>query len=239
MKGKFYGIGVGPGDPDLITIKAKKILDEVDIILAPETKTGKGSTALNIAKPHLNENIKIIERKFPMTYDIEVLNKSYDEIAKLIKDLVDRGNKVAFLTLGDPMVYSTYIYLFERLKDKDIEIETVPGITSFCAIASRAGIPLGENEETIAIVPSVYYEKGDEKLNKILDSVNNVVFMKASGNIDKLIDKLEETGHKEGSVFVSRLGLDDEVIENNIEKRREIKNNYLSTLIAKKNIKGR
>lgn len=239
MKGKFYGIGVGPGDPDLLTIKAKKILDEVDIILAPETKDGKGSTALNIAKPHLNENIEIIERKFPMTYDVEVLNKSYDEISDFIKELVDEDKKVAFLTLGDPMVYSTYIYLFKRLKMRDVEIETIPGITSFCAIASKVGIPLGENEETIAIVPSVYYEKGDKKLEKILDSINNIVFMKASGEIDELIDELESTGHKDGSVFVSRLGLDDEVIENDIEKRRGIKNNYLSTLIAKKNINVR
>ncbi|MCT4562999.1 MAG: precorrin-2 C(20)-methyltransferase [Maledivibacter sp.] len=239
MKGKFYGIGVGPGDPDLLTIKAKKILDEVDIILAPETKDGKGSTALNIAKPHLNEDVEIIERKFPMTYDVDVLNKSYDEISDFIKELVDEGKRIAFLTLGDPMVYSTYIYLFKRLRLKDVEMETIPGITSFCAIASKVGVPLGENEETIAIVPSVYYEKGNEKLEKILDSINNIVFMKASGEIDELIDELESTGHKEGSVFVSRLGLNDEVIENDIEKRRGIKNNYLSTLIAKKSIKAR
>lgn len=239
MKGKFYGIGVGPGDPDLLTIKAKKILDEVDIILAPETKDGKGSTAFNIAKPHLNENIEIIEKKFPMTYDVDVLNKSYDDISDFIKVLVDEGKKVAFLTLGDPMVYSTYIYLFKRLKLKGVEMETIPGITSFCAIASKVGVPLAENEETIAIVPSVYYEKGDEKLEKILSSISNIVFMKASGQIDELIDELESTGHKEGSVFVSRLGLDDEIIENDIEKRRGIKNNYLSTLIAKKCVKGR
>lgn len=239
MNGKFFGIGVGPGDPDLLTIKAKKVLDEVDIILAPETKNGKGSTALNIAKPHLNQHVEIIEKKFPMTYDIDVLNNSYDEIADFIKELVNKGKKVAFLTLGDPMVYSTYIYLFKRLKAKDVEIETIPGITSFCAIASKVGIPLGENEETIAIVPSVYYEKGDKKLDSILKNINNIVFMKASGCIDGLIDELESTGHKEGSVFVSRLGLDDEVVENDIEKRKGKKNNYLSTLIAKKNIKVR
>ncbi|SHJ84095.1 precorrin-2 C(20)-methyltransferase [Paramaledivibacter caminithermalis] len=239
MKGKFYGIGVGPGDPDLLTIKAKKVLNDVDIILAPETKDGKGSTALNIAKPHLNKNIEIIEKKFPMTYDVEVLNKSYDEISNFINKLVNDGKKVAFLTLGDPMVYSTYIYLFKRLKEKDIDIETIPGITSFCAIASKVGVPLGENEETIAIVPSVYYEKGDKKLEEILNNINNIVFMKASGEIDELIDELEISGHKEGSVFVSRLGLDDEIIERDIEKRKGIKNNYLSTLIAKKNVKSR
>lgn len=235
MKGKFYGIGVGPGDPDLLTIKAKKIFDEVDIILAPETKDGKGSTALNIAKPHLNQRIEIIEKKFPMTYDVDVLNNSYDEISDFIKGFIDRGKKVAFLTLGDPMVYSTYIYLFKRLKLKNVEIETIPGITSFCAIASKVGIPLGENEETIAIVPSVYYKKGDEKLENILKNIDNIVFMKASGQIDELIDELENTGHKKGSVFVSRLGLDGQIIEEDIENRRGIKNNYLSTLVAKKN----
>ncbi|WP_432401672.1 precorrin-2 C(20)-methyltransferase [Wukongibacter sp. M2B1] len=239
MIGKFYGIGVGPGDPDLLTIKAKKLLDKVDVILAPETKDGKGSTALNIAKEHLNPDAEIVEKKFPMTYDVEVLNNSYDEIADFVKELVYAGKKVAFLTLGDPMVYSTYIYLFKRLKSKNVEMETIPGITSFCAIASKVGIPLGENEETIAIVPSVYYEKGDRKLDSIIKNIDSIVFMKASGYIDELIDELEATGHKEGSVFVSRLGLDDEVVEDNIEKRRGIKNNYLSTLIAKKNTSKR
>lgn len=239
MKAMFYGIGVGPGDPDLLTLKAIKILNKIDIILAPEVQKGKGSIALSIAKPHLREDIEIIERRFPMTYDMDILNTSYDEIADYIKELIDKGKSVAFLTLGDPMVYSTYTYLFKRLKKKNIEIETVPGITSFCSIASKLGIPLGENEETIAIVPSVYYEKGDEKLNDILNNMDNIVFMKASGCIDELIDELETTGHKDGSVFASRLGLDNEVIERDIEKRRGIKNNYLSTLIAKKNVQTR
>lgn len=239
MKATFYGIGVGPGDPDLLTLKAIKILNQVDIILAPEVQKGKGSTALSIAKPHLRDDIEIVEKKFPMTYDVDVLNASYDEIADYIKSMMDKGKNLAFLTLGDPMVYSTYTYLFKRLKRKNVEIETIPGITSFCAIASKLGIPLGENEETIAIVPSVYYEKGDDKLKTILKNINNIVFMKASGCMDGLIDELETTGHKEGSVFVSRLGLDNEVIEHDVEKRRGIKNNYLSTLIAKKNIQTR
>ena len=233
MKGIFYGIGVGPGDPDLITIKASKLFDELDIIIAPETKSGKGSTALNIAKPYLGDNVEIIERKFPMTYDKKALSISYDEIAKEIKELVDGGKKVGFLTLGDPMVYSTYIYLFRRLSLLDIEIETIPGIPAFCAIASKVGIPLADTDEILTIVPSVYYDFGSDKADDILKS-NNIVFMKASGNIDELIDKLGETGHKDGSVFVSRIGLDNEVIEDHIENRRGIDNNYLSTRIAKK-----
>lgn len=232
MKGIFYGIGVGPGDPDLLTIKAQKLFNELDIIIAPETKSGKGSTALNIAKPYLNDEVEIVERKFPMTYDKDALSLSYDAISEDIKKLVEEGKKVGFLTLGDPMVYSTYIYLFRRLKEK-IDVQTIPGITSFCAIASKVGIPLAETDETLTVVPSVYYDCGSKRVDDILQS-SNVVFMKASGNIDSLLDKLEETGHKEGSVFVSRIGLDNEVIEEDIEKRRGIDNNYLSTLIAKK-----
>lgn len=232
MKGIFYGIGVGPGDPDLLTIKAQKLFKELDIIIAPETKSGKGSTALNIAKPYLSDGIEIVERKFPMTYDKVALGKTYDEIANDIKNLVEQGKKVGFLTLGDPMVYSTYIYLFRRL-NKLIDVETIPGITSFCAIASKVGIPLAETDETLTIVPSVYYDCSGKRVEDILQS-SNVVFMKASGNIDTLIDKLDETGHKDGAVFVSRVGLDNEVIEEDVEKRRGIDNNYLSTLIAKK-----
>ncbi|MDK2918631.1 MAG: precorrin-2/cobalt-factor-2 C20-methyltransferase [Candidatus Petromonas sp.] len=233
MSGKFYGIGVGPGDPDLLTIKAQKILEKVDIIVAPETKDGKGSIALDIVSPYLKKDVKIVEKNFPMTYNQEILDKSHDEIAEYIKELIDRGYKVAFLTLGDPMVYSTYIYLFKRLVEKNIDIETIPGITSFCGIASKVGVPLAETGENIAIIPSVYSLQ-DENIEEIVKDFDNIVFMKASGNIDKLIDLLEESGHKENSVFVSRLGLDGEIIEGDIENRRGIKNSYLSTIIAKK-----
>lgn len=233
MAGKFYGIGVGPGDPDLLTIKAKNILEEIDIIVAPETKDGKGSIALNIARPYLKEDIEIVEKNFPMTYKQDILDKSHDEVASYIKGLIDKNKKVAFLTLGDPMVYSTYIYLLKRLKDKEIDIETIPGITSFCGVASKVGVPIAETGENIAIIPSVY-SIDNEDIEDIVNKFDNIVFMKASGNIDSLIDLLEKSGHKRNSVFVSRLGLDEEVIEYDIEKRKGIKNNYLSTIIAKR-----
>lgn len=233
MAGKFYGIGVGPGDPDLLTIKAKNILEEIDIIVASETKDGKGSIALNIARPYLKEDIEIVEKNFPMTYKQDILDKSHDEVASYIKGLIDKNKKVAFLTLGDPMVYSTYIYLLKRLKDKEIDIETIPGITSFCGVASKVGVPIAETGENIAIIPSVY-SIDNEDIEDIVNKFDNIVFMKASGNIDSLIDLLEKSGHKRNSVFVSRLGLDEEVIEYDIEKRKGIKNNYLSTIIAKR-----
>ncbi len=233
MSSKFYGIGVGPGDPELLTIKAVKILEKIDVIVAPETKSGKGSIALNIAKPYLRDDIEVAELKFPMTYEEDILNKAHDDATNYIKDLVNQGKNVAFLTLGDPMVYSTYIYLYKRLDKGEIEIETIPGITSFCAIASKVGIPLAETGENIAIIPSVYSIEG-EKTKEIIDRFDNIVFMKASGNIDPLIELLDESGHGKDSVFVSRLGLDGEVIEYDINKRKGIKNNYLSTLIAKR-----
>ena len=105
MKGKFYGIGVGPGDPELITLKAIKVLKNIDIVISPESKKGKGSIAFNIAKEYLREDVKILNLTFPMTYDNDVLEKYWKENADVINEKLKEGNNIVFLTLGDPMVY--------------------------------------------------------------------------------------------------------------------------------------
>jgi len=155
MFGKFYGIGVGPGDPELLTIKAVNTLHTVDIIAVPESNKEKSSTALEIVKPHLKEGYQTISVFFPMIKSEEERQKSRQKNADIISDLIKEGKNVAFITLGDPMLYSTYIYLIQLMNKAEIEIETIPGIYSFSAISSRLNIPLVKGDEKLAVITSM------------------------------------------------------------------------------------
>ncbi|WP_202707173.1 precorrin-2 C(20)-methyltransferase [Sporosalibacterium faouarense] len=229
--GKFYGIGVGPGDPELITIKAIKTLGNMDMVICPEAKKDKGSIAFSIAKEYLKENIELLYLTFPMTHDKEVLKEKWRENALIIKEQLNNGKNIGFITIGDPMVFSTYMYLLPHLKKEGIEIETIPGITSFCAVASKVNIPLSAGDETLGILPLM---KDCNNLDKMLDDYDNLIIMKASHNSAKMADKLEEKGYRDKFVMVSRCGTDKEEIAYDIDRLKEEKVHYLSTLIVKK-----
>lgn len=231
MKGRFYGIGVGPGDPELLTLKAVRILENIDIVISPETKKGKGSIALDIAKDYLRDDVEKLNLIFPMTYDQEILNDKWRENGEIINSKLEEGKNIAFLTLGDPMVFSTYMYLIPHLREKDVEIETIPGITSFCAVASRAEVPLSAGEESLSILP---LRKDCESLDEVLDSFDNIVVMKPSHDNKLLGEKLIERGYDNKFVLVSKCGTNEEEISYDVDR---LKNNdvpYLSTVIIKK-----
>ena len=232
MLGVLYGVGVGPGDPELITLKAKRILEKVDYIAIPVSSKGRDSRALSIASSILESKKEIIELFFPMSYDEKLLEDSWDSAALQIKEKLDAGKDVAFITLGDPTIYSTYIYIHKALKNQGYNAQIVPGITSFCASAAAAGISLGENKETIAIIPSAYE---CENLEGILDSFDSVVLMKVSKNFTKLKEKLKEKGLIHKAVLVSKCGFEDQTIEHDIEKIGEEALSYFTTMIIRKN----
>lgn len=231
MKGKLYGIGIGPGDPELITLKAKRILNQVDLIAVPKTASEKASQALTIAAAVLESEKEILELLFPMSFDEKVLEESWKVAINQICENLDAGKTVAFITLGDPMIYSTYIYLHKVLKQEGYETEIIPGITSFCASAARTGISIGENKETIAIVPSAYE---CDTLDTILDTFDNIVLMKVSKNLDKLKERLKAKDLLDKAVLVSKCGLPDELIEFDINKLDGNKLSYFTTMIIKK-----
>ncbi|RKD30599.1 precorrin-2 C(20)-methyltransferase [Thermohalobacter berrensis] len=231
MKGKFYGIGVGPGDPELITIKGVKILKSVDVVVYPESKVGKGSIALDIAKGYLRKDIEKINLHFPMIHDRKALEEKWQENAQIIKNKLNEGKDVAFLTLGDPTVYSTYMYIVPFLKQYKVEIETIPGITSFCSVASRVNIPLAEGKESFCILPLM---KDEEKLEKMLDNFDNVIIMKPSHANQMLAEKLIDKGYEDKFVLISKCGTDKEKISYDIESLKDEKIPYLSTVIVKK-----
>ena len=134
MTNKFYGIGVGVGDPEELTIKAINTLKKLDVVLLPEAKTGDGSVAYEIAKEYMKTDIEKIFVEFPMLKSVEDRINARKENAKIVEKLLDEGKNVGFLTIGDTMTYSTYVYLLEHLPEKYL-VETVPGISSFVDIS--------------------------------------------------------------------------------------------------------
>lgn len=230
-KGKFYGVGVGPGDPELITVKAVKILQEVDVIIAPHTEKKEESTALSIVKPYIRPGIIILELVFPMILDKMDLAGVYENNANTIKGLLGEGKSVAFLTLGDPMLYSTYIHIYRLLKQDSISIETIPGVTSFCAAACRAGVPLADGNEVLSIIPAT---NNSERLENIFKNSDSLVLLKVYKNHRQIAAQLIESGLSENAVMISRCGLDGEEVIYNLNNLGEKKPNYLTTVLAKK-----
>lgn len=235
MRGTLYGIGVGPGDPELLTLKAAKVLKGVDVVIAPRTQKKEKSTALSIAAPHLKEDIEILELIFPMVYDDNQLNEAWTNNVEVILALLDQGKQVAFLTLGDPMLYSTYMYIYRLLTKYKINIQTIPGITSFCAAGSRLGFPLAEGNDILTIIPATC---DSEKLSQALAISDNVVLMKVYKNTDQVLEQLQAKDLAEHAVMVSKCGLPDETIHYNINDACGLKPTYLSTILARKRPTG-
>nr|WP_314082774.1 precorrin-2 C(20)-methyltransferase [uncultured Leptotrichia sp.] len=226
-KGKFYGIGVGVGDPENITVKATKRLHEVDVIVLPEAKSGEGSTAFNIVKEYVKPDVEQLFLEFPMIRDVEARKVFRKNNAGKINVELEKGKKVAFLTIGDPMTYSTYTYVLEHISD-DVEVETIAGITSFNSIAARLNIPLMIGDEDLKVVS--VNRKTD--IYKEIENNQNLVLMKISRDFEKIKKAIIETGNKENAVIVSDCGKENEVFYWDIESVEEVP--YFSTMILKK-----
>ncbi|MBG0790417.1 MAG: precorrin-2 C(20)-methyltransferase [Desulfovibrionaceae bacterium] len=232
-KGTLYGIGVGPGDPELITLKAIRALGTVDVIFAAASTKNDYSTAYSIARPHLREGVEVIRLGFPMTKDPEELEKAWQANAKIVAAELDKGRDAAFLTLGDPLTYSTYGYLQRTLLDldPDTRLRAVPGITSFHAAAARIGFVLAESRQSVLITSGV---TDMEKLEAQLDVADNAVILKAYKNFEEIRDTLTRLRLDDKTVLVSRLGMDGESILTDIKDAPE-RPHYFSLALVKKN----
>lgn len=227
IKGKFYGIGVGVGDPENITVKAVKKLNEVDVIVLPEAKSGEGSTAFEIVKEYVKDGVEKLFLEFPMIKDLEARKAFRKNNADKINAELSKGKNVAFLTIGDPMTYSTYTYVLEHIED-DVDVETVAGITSFNSIAARLNIPLVIGDEDLKVIS--INKKTD--IYKEIENSDNLVLMKISRSFEKIKKAIMETGNVYNVVIVSDCGKNNEKIFTDIEEIKEVP--YFSTLILKK-----
>ncbi|MCK8060509.1 MULTISPECIES: precorrin-2 C(20)-methyltransferase [unclassified Fusibacter] len=227
---KFYGIGVGPGNPELLTIKAVNILKTVDVILVPTAKKGLESLALRIAKPYIKEGIRIEERTFPMVVDLEVKEKAWDSISSEIETWVKEGLRVAFLTLGDTMTYATYIYLLERLMGR-IEIETVPGITSYQGVASSTNTPLVVDDMSMCVVSC---NIPLEEIRRRVRTEDSLVLMKLSLQFKEIIAMLIEEGVAPFTRLVSHATQEEEVVYEDLSTITDERISYFSTIVINK-----
>lgn len=226
-KGKLIGIGVGPGDPELLTVKAVKTLKIVPVICAPKSSKNKPSLALSIVQDILNKrktDYKTIEPLFPMIEDKKALESYWADAAELMINELEEGRDVSFITLGDPSIYSTFSYIARIIRDKGYSVEMIPGITSFTGCAASAGITLGEKDEIILVVPKV-----DQRLEEILEHADTAVIMKTSRHSQVLEKIIKKDSRDKKVISVQNCGMDNEEIFDGFAK----KGKYLSTTIVK------
>lgn len=233
MRGKIYGLGVGPGDPELLTLKAYRVLKEVDFVCVPKSKAEKDSLALKVVKQAVDRDFEVLELIFPMTHDKEELTRHWDQAVENLADRLGKGAQAAFITIGDPMFYSTYAYILHRLKKHypDIVVETVPGVTAFSACASFLNEPLTEGDEKLAVIPAAY---GLEQVKEVLQNFENIVLMKVNRLYDRLIPLLKELGMLDKAVYVSRCGYEDQFYTTELEKLVGQDKDYMSMMLIRK-----
>jgi precorrin-2/cobalt-factor-2 C20-methyltransferase len=234
MPARLFAVGVGPGDPELLTRKAERILRQADVVCAPTGAAEAASYALGIVEPLLDRaRQEVLVQTFPMSKDEAELAPFWGAAAAEVAERVRAGQEVAFVTIGDPLLYSTFLYLWRIFRERypEIEIEIVPGITSIGAAAAAAGVPLGIAADRIAILPATYEE---DELRRALLDFDTVVLMKVSRVFDQLYAVLCELGLDRSSVFVRRVGSAEEEVVTDLASLVGKKLDYLSLLIVRK-----
>ena len=222
-KGILYGVGVGPGDPELMTLKAVNIARLADVIAVPHKEPAK-CTALNIAVkavPELREK-PILPVDMPMTKDKAKLEQAFAAGAQTLTEALEEGKTVCFLTLGDPTVYSTYLYLHKRVAGAGYRAEIVPGVPSFCAAAAALGISLCEKEQQLHIIPGTYTPRD------ALDYPGVKVLMK--NNLPDTLAALRERGAQ--AAMAENCGMENQRLYPTLEQIPEDAG-YFSLLIVK------
>ncbi|MGB9887853.1 MAG: precorrin-2 C(20)-methyltransferase [Moorellales bacterium] len=233
MAGKFFGIGVGPGDPELITVRGRRVLASVPVVAVPISRPGEASLALRAVRPWLSGEQEILELLLPMLRAEAELEAAWERAAGELLKRLRRELDVAFLTLGDGGLYSTYGYLLPRLRRAvpDLEIETVPGVPSFCAAAARFNLALAQGAEPLAVLPSA---EDLEELRLLLRTFPNLVLMKVHRRYPEILRVLEEEGRLGEAVFASRCGWPEERLVRDLkEDGVGLEPDYLSLIIVK------
>ncbi len=230
--GKLYGIGVGPGDPELLTLKAHRILHEADVIFCPEKEAGAGSFAFDIIESLVREaRAKIVNLVYPMHYHGARLREMWEQNAAAIAGWLEGERTGAFITLGDPAIYSTFMYTLPYIERQGVEVEVVPGVPSFCAVADTMKIPLAAWNEDLVVTP--VRSNSCEDLGKILREHDNVVLMKPSANQKELLKAIRENRLEDKFVLVTKSGTGEERMITDFGELERYDIPYLSTIIIK------
>ena len=227
MRGKLYSVGIGPGDPELMTLKSVRLLKECDVVAIPE-----GDNGILTAKAIVNNVVNLDEKEqvmiyMPMTKDMAAMDKAHREGADAIEKLLDEGKNVVFITLGCPTVYATCIYVHKLVLSDGYEAELVAGVTSICAVAAKLNTSLCERAEPLIVLPGSYKES-----SKFLDGPGNKVLMKSASEIGRVRDELREKGLIKNAGMVERCGLPGERVYRDLEEI-DPQSSYFSVILVK------
>ena len=226
MRGIAYGVGVGPGDPELMTYKAAKLIRENDVIAVPG-KDPREAVAYKIAAGVVPEiaDKELVPICMPMIKDRELIDREHQKAARRIEDILDRGRNLVYITLGDPTIYCTFTYIQHYLEADGYQVKLVPGISSFCAAAARLGLPLVEWDEQLHVLPAVH------KLDHPLEQPGTYVLMKSASRMKAVKEMLRRSGRK--VQMVENCCMDDEKLYRSLEEIPDDAG-YFSLIIAKK-----
>ncbi|MGI6006866.1 MAG: precorrin-2 C(20)-methyltransferase [Ruminococcus sp.] len=228
MAGKLYGVGVGPGDPELLTVKALRVIRESDVIAVPG-KVPEETIAYKIvvqAYPELSQK-ELLPVHMPMTKDPVLLEESHREGARQIAKYLEQGRKVAFLTLGDTTVYSTYLYVHKKVMEMGYDVEIISGITSFCAVAARLNMGLVEKAEPLHVIPASY------QIEEALKLPGTKVLMKAGKKMKNVKELLQQSDSE--VVMIENCGMEDEKIFRGADEIPEDAGYYSLIIVKEKN----
>ena len=228
MSGRLVGVGVGPGDPELLTLKGLRALREADEVFVPVGDTGEVGRAEATVREYLDEG-RVRRLLFALSNDARARERNWTEAAREVSEHLRGGKTCAFATIGDPNVYSTFTYLARTVREvePEVEVETVPGITAMQDLAARSGTVLLEGDERLALLP---FTAGEAPLREALAGFETVVCYKGGSRLGEVLDVAQGAGRLEGSVYGARLGIEgEEVLAAGEMVGRE--GTYLSTVI--------
>ncbi|MEC2075069.1 precorrin-2 C(20)-methyltransferase [Metabacillus fastidiosus] len=233
MIGKLYGVGVGPGDPELITVKAFRTLKEADVIAYPKKLRGSKSYAHRIIDCYFQPEEKdMLGLVFPMTKDPDILEKKWTETVELVWEQLTQGKDVAFVTEGDPLLYSTFIHMMNMMKSThpEVQISTIPGISSINGAASRLGIPLAEGDDHVAIIPA---REDYDLMRKVIEENDCVIFIKVAKVIDLMLQVLRDLDLLDKASVVTKVTSSEEIVWN-INELDGADLEYLTLMVVRK-----
>lgn len=236
LTGILFALGVGPGDPELVTVKAARILSTINTVFYPVSSIKNKSLALEIAKPYIKADARLFPLSFPMDNDKAVLGYAWSKSAEAVIEKLNEGEDCAFVTLGDPSLYSTFGYLLDSIyaKGRDINVQVVPGIISPVAAADAAKISLASGDDRVAIIP-VSTLKTMNELDDYLGRFNTLILMKIGKRMGELKTYLDSKEAHFDILFAKKIGLEDQKINNCLPDSSEINEGYFSLIILKIN----
>jgi precorrin-2/cobalt-factor-2 C20-methyltransferase len=232
--GKFYGVGVGPGEPGLLPVAAWEIVQSCDVIFVPRAQSMEGSITRHALPPNEIPAERFREIEFNMDPDRPVLSEHYRELAKIIAAELRTGKSAAWLTIGDPLTYSTYCSALAALLEglPGLEYRTFPGVTSYNAVAAATNWPRGEGQERILILPCP--DDGAE-LRLAIEANDLVVLMKIGPRLPMVLALVRELGIERHCAFGRRVGMIEELLIADVSTMRaETSLGYLSTMLIRK-----